>query len=359
MTRLYIIGNGFDRAHNLSTDYKEHLRKILQETNEELYDLVNNLFFQNDIDMWSEFEQRIGVIDDAFFSSLVTTASDKLQEFFANNSDPYAYGYSIDDENYGNTFTEVDNAIYQASSEKPDIADSFPLNDFSCIPEFLREGMDAMIVNANEELNSPGVSVIGTFSPNSFFLTFNYTQTLERLYGLSDQIILHIHGDDDKIWGNQEKAITNTEEIEININCTNCYYESDTGKEWDSVTEEYYQYPSNLSEFGAAVNYSEDEIEESIIAVRSKIEQMNGELIKEHQITQLESFLTQIPRVEEIIVLGVSIGEVDVPYFELLNKLYTDAKWYVSYYSQGDLVCDNIKKLSFQVELKEFRMLFN
>ncbi len=43
--KFYIIGNGFDRAHKLPTDYRENLRTILKDSDEELFKLVDGLFF--------------------------------------------------------------------------------------------------------------------------------------------------------------------------------------------------------------------------------------------------------------------------------------------------------------------------
>ncbi|HFU4466649.1 TPA: AbiH family protein [Streptococcus suis] len=167
MTKLYIIGNGFDRAHDLPTDYRNDLRNILKETDETLFHLVDELFFQKSIELWSEFECKVGVINQMSLDSLANNTSDKIQEFFANNSDPYVFDYPMEHENYGDLYTVVGKAIYQASYEKISIEESFPLEECSKIPNFLRDGLDDMISNANDSLLDR--TPIGEFADNSFF----------------------------------------------------------------------------------------------------------------------------------------------------------------------------------------------
>ncbi len=68
MTKLYIIGNGFDLAHELPTSYNKNLKPILEKNDKELFDLVNNLYFvlnsNSQDDYWFEFEKHIGEITD-------------------------------------------------------------------------------------------------------------------------------------------------------------------------------------------------------------------------------------------------------------------------------------------------------
>ncbi|HFU4466650.1 TPA: AbiH family protein [Streptococcus suis] len=190
-----------------------------------------------------------------------------------------------------------------------------------------------------------------------FFVTFNYTNTLESLYNISDSSILHIHGKDDKIWGNHYNQITKADEFEINVDYINPYYEEGTG-EWNDETENFEEYPSNLSKFRETVSYGEQEVDNSIDTIALRLEEMNSEMVKKLQLKELKNFIESIPEVEEIIVLGMSIGEVDVPYFESLNKLCPNVTWFISFYQDTDIVCENVKKLTFQVQLEQFDNLF-
>lgn len=63
MSKLYIIGNGFDIAHNIKSKYVDFRR--FMETSREYDDLLYMLeeFYDNtEVDLWSEFEEALGLI---------------------------------------------------------------------------------------------------------------------------------------------------------------------------------------------------------------------------------------------------------------------------------------------------------
>jgi len=56
--------------------------------------------------------------------------------------------------------------------------------------------------------------------PTAFFLTFNYTPSLQELYGVPDRRILHIHGeanlpDSDLILGHAWHVVMKTQLVEV------------------------------------------------------------------------------------------------------------------------------------------------
>lgn len=59
MARLIILGNGFDRNYKLPTDYKNNLRPILERTDSELFSKLDKLYFNGNIEYWSDFERKI------------------------------------------------------------------------------------------------------------------------------------------------------------------------------------------------------------------------------------------------------------------------------------------------------------
>lgn len=75
MTKLYIIGNGFDLAHRLPTSYEKNLKPILEKNDKKLFELVNNLYFvlnpNIQKDYCSEFEKHIGKITDVEQSEFI------------------------------------------------------------------------------------------------------------------------------------------------------------------------------------------------------------------------------------------------------------------------------------------------
>ncbi|MEQ8684632.1 MAG: bacteriophage abortive infection AbiH family protein [Imperialibacter sp.] len=152
---------------------------------------------------------------------------------------------------------------------------------------------------------------------NAHYITFNYTTTLQEIYEIPESAIWHIHGcslERDIIFGHNVR-----EEIEYN-------YSDDSGmpsteQEWGEEAWRYAKLP--LNQF------------------RKKTDQV----IKENQ-----AQLLKYRNLESIYVLGHSLADVDLPYFELIHENNKKAKWYVSYYnhSEQEYLCSQLRKLGVQ-----------
>lgn len=184
MSKLFIIGNGFDLAHGLPTAYG-CFHRYLQETypdaseeyasvpwattghhGEELYDkneVVGYLMYllsRTAKKDWSDFENALGHLDfDEDF--------DELPE-------------QIDRDGDRNYFHEA----YQNEDLASQLA--------GCVPQIL-DLFSEWVETINIAKASPMAAFQRLIDPSQdLFLNFNYTQTLERLYGISD--VCHIHG---------------------------------------------------------------------------------------------------------------------------------------------------------------------
>jgi hypothetical protein len=159
--------------------------------------------------------------------------------------------------------------------------------------------------------------------PNAQYITFNYTQTLQEVYKIPEDSIWHIHGsslDNDVIFGHKVK-----QEIEYN-------YSDSTGmpsnnKEWYEDARRFAMLP--LSQF------------------RKKTEQV---------ITENKTQFQKYKKLENIYILGHSLADVDMPYFELIFENNEKAKWYVSYYNnyEQEYLCSQLKRVGvqeFQIEM--------
>lgn len=72
-------------------------------------------------------------------------------------------------------------------------------------------------------------------------------------------------------------------------------------------------------------------------------------------ISGLESYLNSITdSIDSVFVLGHSLGDVDLQYFEVIDQLVKPSKWCISYHSNNDPVIFNIKKLSFFDKIQLF-----
>ncbi|MDO5381397.1 MAG: AbiH family protein [Eubacteriales bacterium] len=70
-------------------------------------------------------------------------------------------------------------------------------------------------------------------------------------------------------------------------------------------------------------------------------------LKKNMQTEKLRSFLMNAGNIDEVLVYGHSLGDVDVPYLELIDSILQPRMWKVSYYRDNDEVFSNSEGLSF------------
>ena len=136
----------------------------------------------------------------------------------------------------------------------------------------------------------------------SYFLTFNYTETLERIYNIPNSQIFHIHGsrlnrDKNYIFGSgEERDITHLEP-----------YSEDFADKYEEI--EGIMVTMNL-------DYTKP-IWELSQKVKKLLEDKDIQMIKVH---------------------GHSMGKVDWPYFEeIINKVGDWTLWSIDYYNEDDV----------------------
>lgn len=159
MPKLYIIGNGFDKYHNLPTGY-DCFHKFVLDNHPDLEDYFDE-YFQlrtNKYCLWSDFESDLGTFNwKSFFDE-----KNQLDVQSDNFRSSFVFGLEDDLEQ------EADELI-----EEIRVAFENWLSDIS-------------LESINRELH---------LEEESIFLTFNYTLTLEEVYKIPSKNILHIHGD--------------------------------------------------------------------------------------------------------------------------------------------------------------------
>lgn len=131
----------------------------------------------------------------------------------------------------------------------------------------------------------------------SLYFSFNYTNTLQQIYAVPDAQIMHIHGncsyDEDLILGHSFR-------VEKSLNpCIGPDQDIRIAEAYDSI-DKY---------FGNTFKPSKD-------------------IIKEENV-----FFSSLKNVDEVIVLGHSLAEVDGEYFAEINKsIPKSARWIVALY---------------------------
>jgi hypothetical protein len=174
---LYIIGNGFDIYHGISSRYS-NFKEYLSDTDSALHDLVEEFIpAQED---WSDLEAALASID---VDSVVDNASQFLVSYAAEDwSDAYHHDYQY----------EVNRIVEGLSISLK--------NRFG---EWVRQLVIPAIKGlAVRPLNLP---------TTSRYLNFNYTPSLTEIYSIPRNNILYIHGeaqeDDELVLGHAWNSI--------------------------------------------------------------------------------------------------------------------------------------------------------
>ncbi|WP_412972954.1 bacteriophage abortive infection AbiH family protein [Glaciecola sp. MF2-115] len=250
MTTIVIIGNGFDIWHGLPTSY----RNFYKQYSEALKDHTHYFPDFYDIDMeWANFEESLGSFDQDSFHENVT-----LQPSLEELGDDPKLLYGFEDE-----ITIKKDELVEA------ITDAF------------KEWISKIDVQQATKLVS---------FPNTFrFINFNYTTTLQAIYGISEDSILHIHGraNRDIIFGHGR------------------VFESSSSDEPEEIDEPWFTDSYNDVSSVNNVFYK---------PVNDIIERHSGQLLGYEDVT-------------DVVIIGHSINDIDIPYFKSILAAYPDAKW--------------------------------
>ena len=161
---LYIIGNGFDIAHGISSKYELFYSYLYVSCYPFLNDLCGVYPQLSDNDkLWGEFEKELSC-----YYAPIEVVDDSLEQMKTLES--YQEGdfdYSI-----ANCFIEG------------------PIKKRSEVTDRLKVYFNSWI----KQINISGCKSKCKFGEKSVFLTFNYTRTLEDVYEIKDNKICHIHG---------------------------------------------------------------------------------------------------------------------------------------------------------------------
>ena len=344
MGRLIILGNGFDLYHGLPTSYKNNLVPILRRDNEELFEKTSKLYFKDDIELWNDFESRIGRAED--IDCLNDPIRDKLLYSFSID----AISYPPESENYGNFWLEYEEARHEAESNRVHLETVFSEyhSDLDDVKEYFREGLKRMCKCANEVNNKKNyLNENILFNDNDYFISFNYTNTLEKIYpNVSKSNICYIHGtidEEELIFGNLRENIVDT--------TSSLYEENEKYCKSDIKGCETYV----KQEFIESVTYEQEEFDQYNENVVAYMNQLNMSMIKPIQTKRLKKFLEKLD-IKEIYIFGFSMGKVDLPYFEMIYDLFSKVEWFISVYNSATMIKENIEGAKFEKKIKYLKI---
>ena len=279
---LYIIGNGFDRHHNLKTSYY-HFSIYLKEKNINLYNLLEDYiaYPNTDDDCWYRFEENLASFD-------------------------------------------IDSLVEENKDYLPDIAsDDFRDRDLYVFPDVMSEKLKNLTTDLLEifeqfilEVETPKSANDNLVELNkeALFFNFNYTPTLEHLYGVNNSNILYIHnkaGSEEIILGHGIDPKNFKEEKEVMPDGLT-----------DEEKEQWYEKQNDNWD------YSFDTGREEIYKYFAESYKPTLNIIESNY-----SFFSSLGNVKSIYVFGHSLSIVDLPYFQkIVESISKETKWIVSFY---------------------------
>lgn len=300
LSRLVVIGNGFDLAHGLHTKYSDFMKYLCSYEKEpqviydrfirldsvSLQDQERHRFYEAiskyipEQDLWSSFEEALGFLD-----------YEQIQE------DNSCYFLDYGDDNWRDSA----NHDYQYMIGED-------LSFASNIPRFFLEWINQIDTDVSP-IVSPNI-----LNRNCLFLNFNYTDTLEQVYDIPNTQILYIHGKASRgeniIIGHHDAALFQEKAIPA-----------------FNSAEEHEMYLDSLDE-----DFRLQEAREIIRGYFRKTYKDTASIIQQNK-----SFFNALRPTDEIYILGHSLSPIDFDYFiEIARSVLPSCKWYISYYSQED-----------------------
>jgi len=269
MKTLYILGNGFDIYHGLKTRYADFHHYVSEHCNDVENTLENYFNFQvDDHYLWKNFEGDLCEFN--------------YKSFFddLNHLDVMDESFKL-----SQCFGLEDDIIQQSEDLVKDIREAFS------------NWIESISYPDKDQLPFPLLQL----KPGSLFINFNYTDTLEELYQIPKNNILYLHNNandysGDLIFGHaeQEEKHPKDDELDADGNSNRTMF---TDAE-DAARTQFYAFQKDT---------------DAVLA--------------EH-----EDFFARLRDIDQVIVLGHSLGKVDWPYFQKVAAMAHGAVWMISYY---------------------------
>lgn len=280
---LYIIGNGFDLHHGINSSYR-NFRDWLYENEPTVIQDIEEAYGCCDDEWWSDFENQLGSLDILEYASAV--ASENVPDLMSDHCDRM----------WNDAQIEVEQSLDGLYSD-------------------LRSCFRNWILQLNSPREDKKIELI---REGSRFLTFNYSKTLENMYGVPSAQILHIHGCIDD---NEEFVLghcVGEDELRKMIIVNDPEPPSDDDPEayeqWRMEMEDNHQLHQQLAEDAA------------VSGVASQQKPVKKLLHK------YKDFFDSLYDVTHIHVYGMSFSEVDAPYLNMVAQIARDAEWEINDY---------------------------
>ena len=265
--KLYIIGNGFDIAHDIKCKYC-HFGDFLADNYPDYYESIMGGYCRSNA-LWKDFENELPSCATHIEEFGSQMGNEMREELDYDPMDDMGIGRWLDDQ-------------YRFLNE---------------LPKYLRLWVES--IDTKKE-------AVYQFNKDSVFLTFNYTDTLEYVYGIDSDNIKHIHG-----------YVKNKKEELVIGHCNQkiISYALEKKKEAETNFVDF-----SVSTFDRVSKYCEVTLKRT-----SRI------------IDENTDFFESLSDVDEVIIIGHSLNTVDMPYFKkVFNSISDNVIWKAYYFEEKD-----------------------
>lgn len=281
---LFIIGNGFDIMHGVRSSYW-NFQETLGKNSELRFHLETYLQAEN---LWSNFEDSLSHLNAGMMLDVM--------DMWLDNFDAYESDKASD------FHCAIDTAMLpiQVLTDK--------------LPKRFRAWVETLEANGNTPLK-------GLIAKDAWYLNFNYTDFLEQLYGVPENKIKYIHGC-------RKKSGRKKNELVLG-HVPNVDYLKDY-KPNRQMVPRYKKNPYRKYVLESAIEIG---IANWISYYEKVFTKHTPEIIMENEL-----FFQSTTQIEQIIVIGHSLSEVDYPYFsEIVSRNRGKAEWFIGYHNYDDL----------------------
>jgi len=285
--RLYVIGNGFDLHHGMPTSYRSY-RIWLEENHHDVYKRLNELYSDgmDEAEWWNDFETNLGYVVD-------------LRGRIENTA---WVNQPTEDELERDRVIDGHRGAGDVQEEMSRVIDS--------IKGTFHEWVDSL-----PKANSGNMVKMET--ADSFFINFNYTNTLENVYKVSPEDILHIHGglgNDEYVIGHGRNYNEVEEDAEPSI------------EPWDGI-EDPSEYGIDASD-DMITEHTKKEYVKQIMSLRKPVPEI---------LTTNKDVFDNLHTVKEVHIYGLSFSDVDAAYLrKIVDSVSPDATFEVNFFSDRD-----------------------
>lgn len=304
---LLIIGNGFDLHHGLATSYsdyhkwlKVHDKQVVKDFDSFVYalecsDFENSLDYtrgsaREDNPRWCSLEESLGIEwDDLCYETLDHTYPDLTED------NPGWDDFWIELQVRLEYMKKLTRDRFREWVESIDVSKAKPVLD---LPE------------------------------TASFITFNYTPTLEYVYGVRPDKILHIHG----------RVLDKNELLQFGSPDNN-------PNELQKMLEDKY----GMDDFYGAT------IQQGVTVACDRCADTWKNI--EGNYDALNHFLDTLAKINTVIIMGNSFDKVDKPYYrDVLAPRYRDAEWVFCEYDSNEDKQYDIDNFCYELAISNYRM---